>query len=182
MRALFKTLIIAALFGLSSAAHANKTSPSLYDVLGGKVVMDQVIVDMLDLALADPRMAPIFVDSDMERLEKLLIIHICHIADGPCGYDGQDMRRAHDGLGIRTLHFNTLVENLQQAMDDQDIPFRTQNRLLARLAPMHDDVTGRSPVPPRKTKPDSYSVAPVTQSGPAKESENLPEIPSESSP
>ncbi|GLQ24071.1 hypothetical protein GCM10007853_19450 [Algimonas ampicilliniresistens] len=157
---------------------SDKTKSTLYDDLGGKPVMDKVIADMLDLALADPRMAPIFVDSDMERLEKLIIIHTCHIADGPCDYDGQDMRRAHDGLGIRTLHFNTLVENLQQAMDDQDIPFRTQNRFLARLAPMHDDVTERSPVPPRTTKADSYSVAPITRMGPDQD----PETPSEASP
>jgi len=154
---------------------SDKTEPTLYDDLGGKPVMDKVIADMLDLALADPRMAPIFADSDMERLEKLLIIHTCHIADGPCAYDGQDMRRAHDGLGIRTLHFNTLVENLQQAMDDQDIPFRTQNRFLARLAPMHDDVTGRSPVPPRTTKADSYSVAPITRTDLAEDRETQPE-------
>ncbi|MGJ8560517.1 MAG: group I truncated hemoglobin [Litorimonas sp.] len=138
------------------------SEPTLYDDLGGKPVMDRVISDMLDLALADPRMAPIFADSDMDRLEKLIILHTCQIADGPCDYDGQDMRRAHDGLGIRTMHFNRLVENLQQAMDAQDIPFRTQNRLLARLAPMHDDVTERSAVPPRAPKADSYSVAPVS--------------------
>lgn len=146
---------------LSSGAMAGDANQTLYDALGGKTVMEAVIADMLDFALADPRMAPIFADSDMARLEKLLNIHFCHIADGPCDYDGQDMRRAHDGLGIQTIHFNRLVENLQDAMDAQDISFRTQNRLLARLAPFHDDVTGRSPVPPRIRKPASHSVAPT---------------------
>ena len=145
---------------------AKDDAPSLYDDLGGQAVLENVISNMLDLSLADPKMAPIFADSDMDRLESLLNLHLCHIADGPCTYDGQDMRRAHDGLGIRTMHFNRLVENMQVAMDAQDIPFRTQNRLLARLAPMHDDVTGRSPVPPRTKKPSSYSEIP--QSTPTK--------------
>jgi hemoglobin len=157
-------LLIPALFGLiaclSGPAVAGSQGTTLYDDLGGKPVMDRVISDMLERALADPKMAPIFADSDLDRLENLLIIHTCHLADGPCDYDGQDMRRAHDGLGIKTMHFNRLVENLQQAMDAQNIPFRTQNRFLARLAPMHDDVTERSPVPPRNKKPSSYSVAP----------------------
>jgi hemoglobin len=33
-----------------------------------------------------------------------------------------------------------LVEVLQQAMDAQGIAFGVQNRLLARLAPMHRDI------------------------------------------
>ena len=37
-------------------------------------------------------------------------------------------------------NFNALVEVLQQAMDAQGIAFGAQNRLLARLAPMHRDV------------------------------------------
>lgn len=156
--------IVAIPANATETAKTDAQTPSggstLYDDLGGKPVMDRVISDMLALAMADPKMAPIFVDSDMERLERLLIVHTCHIAGGPCHYDGQDMRRAHDGLGIKTMHFNRLVENMQAAMDAQDIPFRTQNRLLARLAPFHDDVTERSAVPPRAPKANSHSSVP----------------------
>lgn len=164
------SIIRNALLGLAmmlpATVWAKDDAASLYDDLGGQAVLESVISNMLDLSLADPKMAPIFADSDMDRLESLLNLHLCHIADGPCTYDGQDMRRAHDGLGIRTMHFNRLVEYMQTAMDAQDIPFRTQNRLLARLAPMHDDVTERSPVPPRTKKPSSYSEFP--QSTPTK--------------
>jgi hemoglobin len=154
------------------AGEAAKKTGTLFDDLGGEPAMVRVIDGMLDRALADPQMAPIFEHSDMDRLKKLLFIHTCHIADGPCEYDGQDMRRSHDGLGIRTIHFNKLVQNMQDAMDDEDIPFRTQNKLLARLAPFHDDVTGRSPIPPRKPraqKPNSHSAAPhASGTGPAR--------------
>lgn len=157
-----------------NARAEDDAKPTLYDDLGGKSVIERVISDMLDIAMADPKMAPIFADSDMDRLEALIIIHTCHLADGPCDYDGQDMRRTHDGLGIQTFHFNRLVENMQTAMDAQDIPFRTQNRLLARLAPFHDDVTGRSPVPPRGLKPASHSAAPLSSSMSAPESVPAP--------
>lgn len=140
---------------------------TLYDDLGGEPAIRAIIDHMLELALDDPKMSPIFENSNIDRLKGILFIHTCHIAEGPCEYKGQDMRRAHDGLGIRTWHFNKLVENMQSGMDAQDIPFRVQNRLMARLAPFHDDVTGRSPVPPRnKAKPESYSHTPhgVTRS------------------
>jgi hemoglobin len=50
------------------------------------------------------------------------------------------MKAAHADLGIRKADFNALVEVLQDTMDQRRIPFRTQNRLLALLAPMHRDI------------------------------------------
>ena len=34
----------------------------------------------------------------------------------------------------------SMKRDKQKAMEDNDVPFRTQNKLLALLAPMHDDV------------------------------------------
>ena len=50
------------------------------------------------------------------------------------------MVAAHKGLGIERSAFNALVEDLQLAMDARKIPFRAQNRLLAKLAPMHREI------------------------------------------
>ena len=38
---------------------------------------------------------------------------------------------------------NALVENLQQAMHEQGVPFGAQNRFLAKLAPMTRSVVTR---------------------------------------
>jgi hemoglobin len=53
------------------------------------------------------------------------------------------MYHAHKGLHLDTAQFDALVEDLELAMDKYDIPFRTQNRLLAILAPMERDVVTR---------------------------------------
>ncbi|WP_339332735.1 hypothetical protein [uncultured Maricaulis sp.] len=53
------------------------------------------------------------------------------------------MASVHADHGITTAEFNALVENLQDAMDAEGVPFGMQNRLLARLAPMHGDVVTR---------------------------------------
>jgi hemoglobin len=50
------------------------------------------------------------------------------------------MKKAHSGFDINRSHFNALVEVLQLSMDARGIPFRVQNRLLARLAPMHREI------------------------------------------
>jgi hemoglobin len=53
------------------------------------------------------------------------------------------MSQAHKGLHLTNADFNALVEDLQSGMDKAGVPFATQNRLLARLAPMHRDVVTR---------------------------------------
>ena len=65
------------------------------------------------------------------------------ILGGGCAYTGRDMKSAHAGLGIARSQFNALVEDLQVAMDKRGIPFRAQNQLLAKLAPMHREVETR---------------------------------------
>ena len=46
------------------------------------------------------------------------------------------MKTTHKDLGVQNADFNALVEHLQVAMDREKIPFRIQNRFLAKLAPM----------------------------------------------
>lgn len=53
------------------------------------------------------------------------------------------MRSAHKNLGTQMADLNALVEILQDAMDKENIAFALQNRFLAKLAPMKDDVVDR---------------------------------------
>ena len=53
---------------------------------------------------------------------------------------GNPMKSGHADLGITKADFNALVEVLQTSMDAKGITFRSQNQLLALLAPMHRDI------------------------------------------
>ena len=46
-------------------------------------------------------------------------------------------------MGVLVADFIALVENLQKAMDREGVPFRMQNRLLAKLAPQQRVVVQR---------------------------------------
>jgi hemoglobin len=50
------------------------------------------------------------------------------------------MVAAHKGVHATNADFNAVVEDLQKAMDKDGVPFATQNRFLARLAPMQHDI------------------------------------------
>ncbi|HEX2940070.1 MAG TPA: hypothetical protein VHO91_03420, partial [Rhodopila sp.] len=55
-------------------------------------------------------------------------------------YKGRPMAAAHEGLDLNQAKFNAVAEDLQTAMEQVGIPYWTQNRLMARLAPLEHDI------------------------------------------
>jgi len=113
---------------------------TLYDDLGGRPGLTRIADGMLQRVQADPRIKDKFDDANIERLQGLVMLQFCVVSGGPCTYPGRNMKAAHADLHLAPRHFTALVEDLQDAMDAEGVPFRTQNRLLALLAPMHRDI------------------------------------------
>lgn len=117
--------------------------PELKGVLadfGGMPGLTALMEDFMVIMLKDPRTKPFFENSDQARIKKQLAEQFCVILGGDCAYSGRDMKASHAALGIDHADFNALVEDLQIAMNKRGIPFRSQNKLLAVLAPMHREV------------------------------------------
>jgi hemoglobin len=114
-----------------------------FDAFHGEAGIGRVVDGMIDRAVVDPRLAEVFKGHDLKRLKRTLAEQVCYLLDGPCRYSGRDMKTAHKDLGIQDHEFNALVEDLQLAMDQEHVPVHAQNRLLAKLAPMHRDVVRR---------------------------------------
>jgi hemoglobin len=110
---------------------------TVFEAMHGREGIQRIVDDLVARSVADPRIADIFVNHDMDRLRRTLGEQVCYIAGGPCTYTGRTMVAAHADLGVRTMDFNALVEHLRDAMDKEGVPFAQQNRLLAKLAPMH---------------------------------------------
>lgn len=128
---------------LAAAAAPRGTDPALYQALGGRYGLERLVDDFMQRLLRDPRMRPFFEDADQPNLKLRLVEQFCVVAGGPCTYGGKDMRKVHEGVDIDKADFNALVEVLQSSMDARAIPFAAQNRLLAKLAPMHREVINK---------------------------------------
>ena len=131
-------LATSAAFGQPASAQA--TDDTLYQQLGGQSGLVTLMDDFMTQLLADKRMAPFFKDVDHKHVKAQLVAQFCEVSGGPCKLKGPDMKKAHSGFDVSKGDFNALVEVLQQSMDAQGIAFGTQNRLLARLAPMHREI------------------------------------------
>lgn len=122
-------------------ATAITTTPSdLYIAFGGRAGIAALMDDFVVRLKADPRTAPFFDKTNLPEFSRGLTDQLCMLSGGPCKYTGASMKKAHDDLDIRRRDFNALVEVLQDSMGAKGIPFSTQNRMLALLAPMHRDV------------------------------------------
>lgn len=137
MKHLLRTLAV--LVALVGSAHA-QADDSLYQQLGGQPGLTALMDDFMTRLLADKRMNPFFKDVDHKHVKAQLVAQFCEVSGGPCKLKGPDMKKAHAGMDITKRDFNALVEVLQDSMSAQGIAFSTQNKLLARLAPMHRDI------------------------------------------
>jgi|ERR1700749_1909555 len=133
----FAFAVSISLAALASTARADDT---LWQDMGGVDAIKKIASDTTDNFLADPRIKATFDNTNMDRFRILLGDQFCAVAGGPCQYTGRTMKETHKGLHLGNADFNAVVEDLQKAMDKNGVPFATQNRFVARLAPMQHDI------------------------------------------
>lgn len=112
----------------------------LYEALGEREGIASIVEETLSNIADDARIVALFRDTDIGRLRDKLIEQVCAISGGPCTYTGDAMDTVHRDLDIDEAEFNAFVEDLRDAMDTLKVPKSAQNRLLARLAPMRDEI------------------------------------------
>jgi hemoglobin len=135
-----KQLVLALVLGATVSLACAQARPVLYEILGQRPGLQRLVDVFAELLLADARIADSFKKTKMAVFKEALTDQLCEVSGGPCHYEGNSMKAAHEELGITAAQFNALVEDLQEAMSRQQIAFRDQNRLLALLAPMHRDI------------------------------------------
>lgn len=130
-------------FALLSSTASAQQAPTLYTQLGEKPGITKFVDTFVGNIAKDSRINAMFGATNIPRLKTLLVEQVCEVSGGPCKYTGRDMKSSHAGMGVNRSHFNALVEDLQDAMSTEGVPFGVQNELLAVLAPMYRDIIAR---------------------------------------
>jgi hemoglobin len=140
MKTIVRSACLASALMMAAPAFADD---SLFADMGGQQGIDRIVDASVDNYLADYRIKAIFDESNMDRIRAEFKVQFCQVAGGPCAYSGHDMVAAHKGLHLTNADFNAVVEDLQDAMTKVGVSFATQNRFLARLAPMQHQVVSK---------------------------------------
>ena len=113
---------------------------TLYDRLGKKAAIQQVIDDFLVNVGGDTRINSFFAKTDLKRLNTLLVEQVSNATGGPEKYTGRDMKTTHAGLKITKANFDALVEDLVKSLDKLKVPEKEKGELLAILGPLNKDI------------------------------------------
>ena len=105
-----------------------------------RTAADAGVDDFLTNVGGDDRINHFFANTDLKRLNTMLVNQIGQATGGPQKYTGRDMKTAHAGLKIMEDDFNALVEDLVKSLDKFKVPEKEKSELLAILGPMKPDI------------------------------------------
>src|SRR5262245_12558348 len=111
--ALATAVTLGGLHPLWATAPDHQRGKSLYQRLGGRKAIAAVVDDFVGHVSADKLINGFFAQtaSDPQRLAAFkmkLVDQICEASGGPCKYKGNDMKTAHQGMGISGEEFGAL--------------------------------------------------------------------------
>lgn len=117
------------------------THTSLYKEIGGHEKLNEISNRFIQEIGESDEVLPFFAHSNIDRYHEKFVEYLCVMTNGPCEYTGDTMLQTHIGMDISETDFNTTVDLLIEAMDKSGIAHTTQNKLLAKLAPLQTVIT-----------------------------------------
>ena len=117
---------------------------SLYDRLGGAAAIGGLIEAFYVRVLADPKLAPFFQNTPMDRLHTMQSQFFSMALGGPVEYTGRSMGQVHHGRGITKVHFAHFVEHLIETLKDIGVDETDTDAVIERINTYTNEVTGTS--------------------------------------
>ena len=113
---------------------------SLYDTIGGAGAVHAAVDDFYSRVLADPRLAPFFAHTDLNRLKAHQRSFIAAALGGPEIFAGRDMKTAHAGFRISDAEFDAVVGHLVDTLAGLGVPAETIGQIGGALLPLRADI------------------------------------------
>ena len=113
---------------------------SLYERLGGTAGITRLAGDLVDLHIANPRIAPRFHDLERDELVNGAATFMITGTGGPAVYEGEDMLATHRGMNIGPAEFIAVLDDALQALAKNGVAQREQEEVLFILYSMRAEV------------------------------------------
>jgi hemoglobin len=114
--------------------------PTLYERLGGSEGIKKIASDLVDLHLANPTIAPRFVESDASALKNGAATFFIAGTGGPNEYQGSDMLSTHKGMNISDAEFNAVLDDALEALEKNNVGQCEKEEVLFVLYSMKNEV------------------------------------------
>jgi hemoglobin len=114
---------------------------SLYERLGGTEGITQIASDLVDIHLANPRIAARYVNSDVAKVKNGAATFFITGTGGPAVYEGKDMLATHKGMNIDSGEFIAVLDDALEALEKNNIGQREKEEVLYILYGMKAEIT-----------------------------------------
>src|SRR6188472_1643405 len=113
---------------------------SVFDQIGGMAAVGATVDELYARVLGDPKLAPFFDGLEMERQRSHMRSFIAAALGSTKAYEGRDMAEVHAGLGITARDFDGVASHLAGALRSLGVPTEQVQAVLARIAPLRDEI------------------------------------------
>ena len=120
---------------------------SLYERVGGEEGIDRLVNIFYSKVLADKNLVDFFSNTSIERLKKMQKEFFSVALGGPIEYSDMDLSRAHQGKGIRVMHFKGFVDHLIDTLSEFDISEDEINQVISEINTYVTDIADDSEAP-----------------------------------
>lgn len=103
---------------------------SLYERLGGTEGIRAIANDLIDIHVANPRIAARYGETDIPATKKLAADFFITGSGGPAVYEGKDMVSAHKGMNIDNDEFVAVLDDALEALDKNNVGQREKEEVL----------------------------------------------------
>jgi hemoglobin len=115
-----------------------------YDQIGGAPTVKLAVDRFYDRVLADAELAPYFASTDMPRQKAHMAALLTKVLGGPDGYNGRDLKTAHQGMGITDHHFGLVGAHLVAVLNELGAPPEIVTGVTDVLTAVKGDVVERA--------------------------------------
>ncbi len=113
---------------------------SLYERLGGTEGITAIASDLVDIHLANPRIAPRYINSDVDKVKHGAATFFIAGTGGPAVYEGKDMLETHRGMNIDGAEFLAVLDDALAALEKNNVGQREKEEVLYIFYSMKGDI------------------------------------------
>lgn len=113
---------------------------SLYERLGGAVGIAAIVEDVWRNHTSNPLVKTRYVNSDPEKVKRLVREQLSAATGGAETYTGRDMLSAHKGLNVSEQEFLAVIDDVLGALAKNGVGQKEQDEILAILYSTRKDI------------------------------------------
>ncbi len=113
---------------------------SLYERLGSEEGIRAIAADIFDLHKNNDVIKARYVDSDRDKVIRLVTEFICMGTGGPQEYTGRDMLTTHRGMNINEQEYMEVVDDIMAALDKHGVGEHEKQEMLSIAYSLKGDI------------------------------------------